>query len=97
MSVRVGAFRRGAAEFPAAAKQLARTTRNSATTSATPPEVIRKKAQRVVAEMPDWEALRESGHAIKEHTLRHLDSYLEQFEAACTAGGRPSSLGARCR
>ncbi len=37
--------------------------------------------------MPDWQALRESGHAIKEHTLTHLASYLEQFEAACTRAG----------
>ena len=39
--------------------------------------------------MPDWEELRQSAHEIKEHVLRHLDYYLEQFEAACTkAGGK---------
>ena len=37
--------------------------------------------------MTDWEALRDAAHAIKEHTLRHLDVYLEQFEVACTQAG----------
>src|SRR5690242_16659730 len=50
-------------------------------------EVIRGKRSRVVGEMPDWEMLRESGHQIKEHTLRHLDFYLEQFEEACMRAG----------
>jgi L-lactate dehydrogenase complex protein LldF len=50
-------------------------------------EVIRGKRSRVVGEMPDWEMLRESGHQIKEHTLRHLDYYLEQFEQACMRVG----------
>jgi L-lactate dehydrogenase complex protein LldF len=49
--------------------------------------VIREKRAKVVAEMPDWEQLRESGHEIKEHVMRHLDFYLEQFEQACTAAG----------
>jgi L-lactate dehydrogenase complex protein LldF len=52
-------------------------------------DVIRNKRARVVEEMPDWEALRESGRQIKEHTLAHLDVYLQQFEDACTrAGGK---------
>jgi L-lactate dehydrogenase complex protein LldF len=50
-------------------------------------EVIRAKRAKVVGEMADWQQLRESGHAIKEHVLRHLDFYLEQFETACTAAG----------
>jgi L-lactate dehydrogenase complex protein LldF len=37
--------------------------------------------------MPDWQELRESGRQIKEHTLKHLDFYLEQFEANCTKAG----------
>src|SRR5262249_15190347 len=52
-------------------------------------QTIRGKRQAVVAEMPDWEALREAGRAIKERTLRHLDRYLTQLEASVTrAGGR---------
>lgn len=50
-------------------------------------EVIRAKRAKVVNEMADWQELRESGHEIKEHVLRHLDFYLEQFETACTAAG----------
>ena len=50
-------------------------------------DVIRGKRSVVVGETPDWEALREAGRQIKEHTLRHLDIYLEQFEAACTRSG----------
>ena len=49
--------------------------------------VIRNKREIVVGEMPDWEELRESGHQIKQHTLRHLDRYLIQFEEACTRAG----------
>jgi L-lactate dehydrogenase complex protein LldF len=38
----------------------------------------------VVEEMPDWEALREAGRAIKDRTLRHLDQYLLQLEESVT-------------
>lgn len=34
-----------------------------------------------IADIPDWEALRERGRAIKDHVLFNLDRYLEQFEA----------------
>ena len=37
--------------------------------------------------MDRWEELRVAGAAIKDRTLRHLDSYLLQFEAAITAAG----------
>lgn len=48
---------------------------------------IRDKRAKVVAEVDDWESLRLAGAAIKDRTLRNLDSYLEQFEAAATAAG----------
>ncbi len=48
---------------------------------------IRAKRAAVVAEVPDWEALREAGRAIKERTLRHLDAYLLQLEAAVQRAG----------
>ncbi|WP_337176300.1 LutB/LldF family L-lactate oxidation iron-sulfur protein [Paludisphaera sp.] len=41
---------------------------------------IRGKRLKAVAEMPDWERLREAGRAIKDRALRHLDKYLVQFE-----------------
>jgi L-lactate dehydrogenase complex protein LldF len=50
-------------------------------------DTIRGKRAKVVAEMADWEELREAAHAIKEHTLRYLDFYLEQFESNCTRAG----------
>jgi L-lactate dehydrogenase complex protein LldF len=48
---------------------------------------IRAKRARVVAELPDWEVLREAGRAIKAETMAHLDSYLEQLEANVTLRG----------
>lgn len=87
MSVRIGEAAQAPA-FPIAAKKLlADTQLRHNVRHAT--DVIRAKRERVVAEMPDWQELRESARQIKKHTLRYLDSYLEQFEEACTrAGGR---------
>src|SRR4029077_8304454 len=48
---------------------------------------IRAKRAAVVAELPDWEELRAAGEAIKQHTLAHLDAYLEQLENRVTAHG----------
>ncbi|MGW8375952.1 lactate utilization protein B [Streptomyces sp. ODS28] len=48
---------------------------------------IRAKRAQAVGELPDWQALRASGAALKERTLRHLDVYLEQLESAVTAAG----------
>ena len=50
-------------------------------------DVIQAKRARVVDEMPDWQALREAGKQIRQHTMQHLDFYLEQFEANCTRAG----------
>src|SRR4051794_20054819 len=50
-------------------------------------QTIRGKRRSVVEELPDWEALREAGRAIKERVLRHLDSYLEQLEASVVRAG----------
>ena len=50
-------------------------------------EVIQNKRARVVGEMPDWQALREAGKRIREHTMQHLDAYLLQFEENCTRAG----------
>ena len=47
------------------------------------------KRRRAVARMPEFEALRDAGKAIKDHTLEHLDFYLERFEAKVVeAGGK---------
>src|SRR4029079_14903761 len=39
------------------------------------------------AKLPEVEAPRHSARATKNHTLAHLDLYLEQFESRCTAAG----------
>ena len=50
-------------------------------------EVIQAKRARVVGEMPDWQELREAGKQIRQHTMEHLDLYLELFEQNCTRAG----------
>ena len=50
-------------------------------------QTIRAKREAVVQEMPDWEGLREAGRAIKERTLRHLDTYLVQLEESVKRAG----------
>jgi L-lactate dehydrogenase complex protein LldF len=72
--------------FPMAAKaamgdtQLRRNVRHAT-------DVIQAKRARVVAEMPDWQDLREAGKQIRQHTMENLDFYLEEFEANCTRAG----------
>jgi len=72
--------------FPEAARaalgdsQLRHNLRNATTT-------IRDKRARVVAEVPDWEELREAGRAIKAAVMQRLDEHLVQFEAALEAAG----------
>jgi L-lactate dehydrogenase complex protein LldF len=74
--------------FPAAAREALRDTQlrhNLGVATAT----IRDKRAQAVAELPDWEELRDAGAALKRRVLRHLDEYLLQFEAAVEgAGGR---------
>ncbi|MET9365081.1 LutB/LldF family L-lactate oxidation iron-sulfur protein [Streptomyces sp. NPDC006632] len=48
---------------------------------------IRDKRAQAVAELADWQQLRDAGKQIKDHTLRHLDRYLEQLERSVTAAG----------
>jgi L-lactate dehydrogenase complex protein LldF len=72
--------------FPMAARtamkdgQLRRNVRHAT-------DVIQTKRARVVAEMPDWQELREAGKQIRQHTMENLDFYLEEFEANCTRAG----------
>ncbi|HET8582593.1 MAG TPA: lactate utilization protein B [Jatrophihabitans sp.] len=65
--------------FPAAAREAlgdAQLRANLAHATGT----IRAKRAAVVAELPDWEQLREAGAALKDDVLAHLDSYLVQLE-----------------
>jgi L-lactate dehydrogenase complex protein LldF len=50
---------------------------------------IRVKRENVVAEVDDWEQLREQGRLIKHHAVRHLDQHLETLEqSVIRAGGK---------
>ena len=85
MSIRVGGAEE-AVSFQKAAlallddTQLRRNVRNAT-------DVITRKRDSVVNEQRDWQQLRSAASAIKAHTLRYLDQYLLQFEAACTVAG----------
>src|ERR1035438_2960453 len=85
MSIRVGQSE-FVPDFPVAAhtllgnKQMRANVRRATDT-------IRNKRGRMVAEMPDWEELRNSAQQIKQTVLRNLGAYLEQFEKNCTAAG----------
>ncbi len=72
--------------FPVAARTMLRDTQlRKNVRHAT--EVIQNKRARVVAEMPDWQQLREAGRQIRTHTMENLDFYLEEFERNCTKAG----------
>src|SRR5690348_10317461 len=72
--------------FPAAARrELANVQLRTNLRNAT--DTIRIKRAGVVAEMPDWEELRDAGRAIKADVLARLDEYLEEFEQKVEAAG----------
>lgn len=48
---------------------------------------VRAKRDKAANSVAEWEALRETASAIKEHTLSKLDEYLVEFEANATANG----------
>ena len=48
---------------------------------------LRQKRDRVMHHIPEWEELRSLASAIKEHTLTHLDEYLDQFETNARSNG----------
>jgi L-lactate dehydrogenase complex protein LldF len=48
---------------------------------------IRAKRAVAIGELAHWPQLRAAGAAVKDRTLRHLDHYLLQLEAAVTAAG----------
>jgi L-lactate dehydrogenase complex protein LldF len=75
-----------AAGFPAAAKLAladAQLRRNLGRATAT----IRAKRAAVVEELPDWQALRDAGAAIKAQAMATLPEQLERLEAAVSAAG----------
>ncbi|HYF54849.1 MAG TPA: LutB/LldF family L-lactate oxidation iron-sulfur protein, partial [Salinarimonas sp.] len=46
-----------------------------------------EKRQAAADRLPEFEELRDAARDIKDHTLRHLDLYLERYEAKVTASG----------
>ena len=76
----------GMPPFPVAARAALADTqlrRNLAHATGT----IRDKRAGVVAEVGDWEALRQRAAGIKDDTLAHLDAHLLTLEAALEARG----------
>jgi L-lactate dehydrogenase complex protein LldF len=77
---------RGDEPFPAAARkaladsQLRLNLQHATTT-------IRGKSGRVIAELPDWQELRDAGSALKTATMARLPELLEQLEERVTAAG----------
>ena len=72
--------------FPAAARETLRDAqlrRNLGKATTT----IRAKRAAAVAELPDWEALRAAGSAIKQRTMATLPEQLERLEASVTQRG----------
>src|SRR3954454_17436805 len=45
------------------------------------------RRQQAIERLPEFEALREEGRAIKDHTLANLDFYLELYEQNVIASG----------
>ncbi len=83
--VGIGGLHQGMS-FPEAARVALADTqlrRNLGAATAT----IRAKRAAVVAEVEDWEELREAGRQIKADAMRRLPSLLEELEARVTAHG----------
>src|SRR5437764_3869122 len=45
------------------------------------------RRRQAIERLPEFEALREEGRQIKDHTLAHLDFYLELYEKNVAASG----------
>ena len=82
-------------QFPANAREaLQNGPQRQALRAAT--NVFDERRATALATTPDWQAWRETARAVKDHTLLHLDHYLEQFEANCTRAPRASAWRSNC-
>ncbi|MBM4062262.1 MAG: iron-sulfur cluster-binding protein [Planctomycetes bacterium] len=73
-------------EFAAnAARALQDTQQRQALRAAAATFAARRQA--ALQQAPDWQRWREQARAVKDHTLQHLDHYLESFERNATARG----------
>ncbi len=85
---------RGAEPFPVAARRAladSQLRRNLAKATGT----IRAKRAAVVAELPDWEELREAGRAIKAATMRELGLLSGAAGGQADGPRRHGALGGR--
>ena len=86
----------GTPPFPASARTALADTqlrRNLAHATGT----IRAKRAAVVAEVDNWEALRQRAARIKDDTLAHLDDHLVTLESALTEAAAPRCTGRETR
>ena len=76
----------GMPAFPDAAKRAVANSqlRRNLTHATT---AIRTKRAKAVAELDDWEQLRQAAKAIKDHTLANLGTYLVRLEENVTRAG----------
>src|SRR3954470_17589091 len=72
--------------FPAAARRALRDSQMRHNVGHAT-RTIRAKRARVVAELPDWQELRDAGAAIKDEVLLRLPELLEELEASVTRAG----------
>ncbi|MGH2949420.1 MAG: lactate utilization protein B [Solirubrobacteraceae bacterium] len=72
--------------FPAAAAVALRDSQQRRNLRKATRTIVAKR-ETVVAEVEDWEALREAGRRIKERALRHLDVHLEELERSVKRAG----------
>jgi L-lactate dehydrogenase complex protein LldF len=79
VEIRSDQFKQNAARALADA-QLQRALRNV-------PQGFVEKRAKAAAALPEFDALRDAGRAIKDHTLAHLDLYLEAYESKVLASG----------
>jgi L-lactate dehydrogenase complex protein LldF len=77
---------RGDRPFPEAARDALRNGQLRANLGHATSTIRRKRAA-VVGELPDWEALRQAGRAIKAATMARLDEHLLELERQVTARG----------
>ena len=73
-------------DFPAAAREALADAQLRANLRAAT-QTIRARRAAAVAELPDWEELREQARRLKDDALERLDELLLRFEAAATAAG----------
>ena len=75
-----------AAEFTSNVARAIADSQLQWTMTETGPRFIEKRAK-ARANLPEFDALRDEARDIKDHVLRHLDLYLERYEAKVTETG----------